>query len=304
MNNPNCNQRSMIRRFWSWVISEAERIGLLGAIGFLIAASTSLPIWFADLVKQHDPLLPWQAEPLRMTLFSITSCAISLVGTGLGIWFGKLGSCNRLNSWKWRLAALGSLGLLLTASFVFVTAVRAERSRDEHYACLFPEMSLSHTIIIDSYAVNGSRRHILETKGEAGGPDCYVKVTLEPFRSRLDHQAGFVMAFRFPISVARFEKLSFMVRGKEGKEKIGIKLGDVGGSEVEQPVDKKYLNSVDHLSKNWQQITIPLSDLKVDHRAIKRIVLFTRGNWSCDIDQNAEVGGISQAFDFGGIGFR
>lgn len=185
------------------------------------------------------------------------------------------------------------LSLLIPIPFAATAAllISPAQIHDTEGEELFPQASDLGPVFIRTFATNGQTEYQFVHDAQFGGPNGYAKITLTAYGSTAEQSAGWVFYFIRGSDISDQRQLRFFIRGKDGSEKIGVKMKDARGVEVAHMLNDE--SSLKEITANWQEASIRLSDFpNVDFQLMDSLTLFTDGSIAANKPQTIYVGGF------------
>jgi hypothetical protein len=231
----------------------------------------------------------WYRESVIYLSFVIVSFACAwLWNPQLFPYF--LNNC-KINRLQFFLKAIFSAIIIIPFAFLLTFYMFEDRLPSFEAEKIFPQAAALGPTFIRTYATNGVvHQSFLDQAASFGPRDGCARITFKLFGSTLEQNGGWVLYLFRGVDLRQYRELRFLVRGEDGKEKIGIKAKDASGIEVQLSLEGSYLRSGE-ITSNWQEAIVPLSHFgNVDFSFMENFSIFTTGVMAGTRPQTIYVG--------------
>jgi hypothetical protein len=200
----------------------------------------------------------------------------------------------RSNRIRFLSQAVLTLLVLSTAVGVFVLLL-SESLPSSEAARLFPTVCRDDPCFIRRYSANGFAYYLFHEAPTDGGPENgWAELTLRSHGDTLAENAGWVLFLSPGTDLSRFQEWRFLIRGRTGGERVGVKAKDSRGREMEVILQGSYLRDDGRVTTRWQEVVIPFADFgEVDRSVIENFSVFSTGLLAGREEQTVHLGQFS-----------
>lgn len=275
-----------------WVVLGAAAAAI---VAFYKGVGTLVEATRAVVGTATDVWARWASVQFGIVLAILIGTVVLLVA----IWWQEVlpavATCWRKSTTRVAIKTGASVALLAGIAAT-VTVLLLHDVEPEHLRALFAQAETLNARALRTYGTDGRAEYEIMRGKDATGPRAFARVTLAPWKDTAQSNCGFIIIFQPGTDVHRFTRLHFMLRGRDGNEKVDIKAKDATGNEVRIQLDGSRFVPDARIEKYWKPVAIPLTSF-----GSVKFGFFDNLSFSVSGDR---AGASPQIIDIGGFEFR
>jgi hypothetical protein len=279
-----------LRSWWVALIPIAAAIvAFYKGVGTVVEATSAIVGTTADVWAR------WGSAQFGIVLTILMGTVVLLVVIWWQEVFPAVAICWRKSTTRGVIKTGASVTLLVGIAAT-VTVLLLHDVEPEHLRALFAQAETLNAIALRTYGTDGRAEYEIMRSKDATGPRAFARVTLAPWKDTAQSNCGFIISFQPGTDLHRFTRLHFMLRGRDGNEKVDIKAKDATGNEVRIRLEGSPFVPDGRIAQTWKEVAIPLTSF-----GSVRFGFFDNLSFSVSGDR---AGASPQIIDVGGFEFR